>query len=478
MTEKRQFLSLRSRFVIMLVLAVALALVFGAVTSLVGRGLIENVYLSNDACEKRCRAILDEFETFVSEEELNVAQAREITRWAKEQGYLYLLVSDEKRVLVDSGWWDEMEYYSVFDTEGAPEEGTSETGNTASKIPAFDLTPAEEAESAVGTASGYTESYSFGAGSRPMAFQDGTYLVSVYDFSDEPLYEAVDIAVLVIMLVVLFGVMIGYHNSVTRRIIALSQEVKSIAGGNLTDRITVHQGDEIGELANHVDMMRYAIIKEMRAEQEAWSANSDLITRMSHDIRTPLTVLIGFLELLEEGEISSDEAYQDYLGICKKNAFQMKALADKLFQYFLVFGQGANKITLEIADAKVLLHQLLGEHTVLLQEQGWMLHSEADGVEGMIEVDPVHMKRLFDNVFSNIEKYADQEQPVEIRLWREADTLRVTIQNGIRQEPNLVESTNMGLKTCERIAELMKGSFRCEKSEESFAVILSLPICE
>lgn len=462
----------------MLVLAVALALVFGALTSIVGRGVIGNVYLSNEACEKRCRAILDEFEAFVSEEELNVTQAREIARWAKQQGYLYLLVSDEERVLVDSGWWDEMEYYSVFDTQGVPESGTSETGDTGDMTPAFDLAPPDEAECAVGTAGGYTESYSFGTGNRPVAFRDGTYLVSVYDFSDEPLYEAVDIAVLVIMLVVLFGVMIGYHNSVTRRIIALSQEVKSIAGGNLADRITVRQGDEIGELANHVDMMRYAIITEMRAEQEAWNANGDLITRMSHDIRTPLTVLIGFLELLEEGKFSDDEAYQDYLGICKKNAFQMKALADKLFQYFLVFGQGANKITLEIADAKVLLHQLLGEHMVLLQEQGWTLHSEIDGVEGMIEVDPVHMKRLFDNVFSNIEKYADQEQPVEIRMWQEADTLWVTICNSIRREPNQVESTNMGLKTCQRIAELMKGAFRCEKSEGSFEVILSLPVCK
>lgn len=477
MIDRRRFLSLRTRFVIMLVLAVALALISGMLVGLLGNGLIQTVYMSEEACEERCREILDEFETFVTEQDLEVKQGRDIVTWTKKQNKVYLMISDESRVLLDSGWWEDGEYYSVFEEETA--ESTESTVEEES-VPAADQTgiAGVEGKRSADDENFYEESYGYGVGNRPIQFKDGIYLVSVYDYSENSLYEAADAAVIVVMLVVLFGIMLIYHNSVTRRIIALSKEVESIARGNLSDKITVRKGDEIGELADHVDLMRSAIIKEMRAEQEAWNANSDLITRMSHDIRTPLTVLIGFLELLEEGEFSDDEAYLDYLGICKKNAFQMKTLADKLFQYFLVFGHGANKINLEVTDAKVLLHQLLGEHTVLLQEQGWVIQTEMKELEGFIEVDPFHIKRLLDNLFSNVEKYGDPDLPVKVNVWRDGDTLWAEMKNGIHQKPQRAESTNMGLKTCERIAELMNGTFQSYNDGSEFTARLSLPICQ
>ena len=477
MIDRRRFLSLRTRFVIVLVLAVVLALTGGMLVGLLGNGLIQTVYMSEEACEERCRKILDEFEAFVTEQDLEVNQGRDIVTWTMRQNKIYLMISDEDRVLLDSGWWEDGEYYSVFEEESAE---SVESPAEEEAVPAMDLMPIAEGEEKQGAddENFFEESYGYGVGNRPIQFKDGMYLVSVYDYSENSLYEAADAAVIVVVLVVLFGIMLVYHNSVTRRIIALSKEVESIAKGNLDDRITVRKGDEIGELADHVDLMRSAIIKEMRAEQEAWNANSDLITRMSHDIRTPLTVLIGFLELLEEGEFSNDEAYLDYLGICKKNAFQMKTLADKLFQYFLVFGHGANKINLEVTDAKVLLRQLLGEHTVLLQEQGWVIQAEMTELEGFIEVDPFHIKRLLDNLFSNVEKYGDPELPIKVNVWRAGDTLWTEIKNGIHQEPQRAESTNMGLKTCERIAELMNGTFQSHNDGSEFTARLSLPICE
>lgn len=472
MIDLKRFLSLRVRFVIMLVLAVLLSFVGGALVNVLSNGLIQSVYMSPEACEARCRSILDSFESYVEEKELDVWNGREISQWARKRGELYLMVSDEERVLIDSGWQEE-DYYSLADIEGSLP--TAE-GELMTKMEPGSMPQIEISEDAF-DASVYTESYGYGTGSRPIRFRNGVFLVTVYDYSDNALYEAADAAVIVTVLVVLFGIMVLYHNSVTKRIILLSKEVESIAEGNLNDKITVRKGDEIGELADHVDMMRYAIVKEMRAEQEAWKANSDLITRMSHDIRTPLTVLVGFLELLEEGEFSEGEAYRDYLGICKKNAFQMKRLADKLFQYFLVFGHDASKVELEPADAKVLYRQLLSEHTVLLQEQGWTVRTEMQDVSGVIKVDPFHMKRLFDNLFSNVEKYGDPARLVTVRVWREGDMLLATIRNSVRCDPQQAESTNMGLKTCERIAELMGGSFMAGREQDSYEAKLSLPVC-
>ncbi|MCD7760567.1 MAG: HAMP domain-containing histidine kinase [Clostridiales bacterium] len=456
-----------------MLLGLALGMGMGSLTMVVGDALIEHVYLSEEAMEERCRNILDEFDSFVQERELKAAQARDITVWAKQQNRIYLMVYEvtlledgvEMRAVVDSGWWDEEGYYSI---EG---EATDESFY-ADTITTYD----EDVEAALAEMT--EEVYGYGYGQRMIAFADGTYLVQVTEYSEEPLYEFVTILSYAIILAVFLLVVLLYHQRTISYIIRLSQEVEAIAHGKLDGAITVKNRDETGILAEHVDTMRTSIIQEMRAEQEAWNANSDLITRMSHDIRTPLTVLLGFLELLDEGGYSEDENYQSYLAICKKNAYQLKELADKLFQYFLVFGHGSHEMKLEATDAGVLLGQLIGEHEMLLAEHGWEIECRYIEGQHFIRADAVFLKRLFDNLFSNIEKYADPTKPVVIRQQTEENGIRVTLTNQIRPDPNPVECTNIGLKTCERIVQEMGGTFSAEREGEQFVAELTLPLFE
>ena len=311
---------------------------------------------------------------------------------------------------------------------------------------------------------------------RKIRFSDGVYYVTVYEISEMPLYSTVTIASYAVAIAVFMALMLLYHQRIIKQIIKLSREVESIAHGNLDGQVTVKRRDEIGVLAEHVDTMRTSIIKQMRAEQEAWNANSDLITRMSHDIRTPLTVLLGFLELLDEGGYSRDENYRSYLNICKENTYQLKDLADKLFQYFLVFGHKMYELELEVVDARMLLAQLIGEHEMLLQEQGWQIENQPLERSALLKVDAAYMKRLFNNLFSNIEKYADREQPVEIRQSMDGEQIHIILKNRIRPDPNPVESTNIGLKTCERIVQLMGGTFRTVSEHGVFLAQLRLPV--
>ncbi|MGM9537770.1 MAG: histidine kinase dimerization/phospho-acceptor domain-containing protein, partial [Candidatus Onthomonas sp.] len=391
MTKRGKFHSLQIKFVIVLLLALAVGLACGALVKVIGDYSIDNIYLEEEAANQRCREALSSFSEYVQEEQLEVDDAREIVRWAKSQNHLYLMVEDNNgQVLVDSGWWDETTYYSVFageDSDAGDETGTAEDSQR-SAIPAASLEEPADSPEALEQDDSMEETYGYGVGSAPVRFADGTYLVSVYDFSEEPLYEIVTIATYAVSIAIFVFVMLWYHQRTIQQIIKLSREVEQIANGNLEGPITVRDRDEIGVLAQHVDSMRDSIMREMRAEQEAWNANSDLITRMSHDIRTPLTVLLGFLELLDEGSFSQEETYQSYLGICKKNAFQLKELADKLFQYFLVFGHRDCGLNLEITDARVLLDQLIGEHQVLLQEQGWQVENRRLSLHVMIEADP------------------------------------------------------------------------------------------
>ena len=311
---------------------------------------------------------------------------------------------------------------------------------------------------------------------RKIRFSDGVYYVTVLEYSELSLYNTVTISSYAMAIAGFMALMLLYHQHIIKHIIRLSGEVESIAHGNLNGAITMRRRDEMGILAEDVDVMRTSIMQQMRAEQEAWNANSELITRMSHDIRTPLTVLLGFLELLDEGHYSEDEGYQSYLNICKENAYQLKELADKLFQYFLVFGHKMYEMNPEVVDARMMLSQLVGEHVMLLQERDWEIRDRPLTESVPIKVDAVYLKRLFDNLFSNIEKYADPDRPVEISQRVESGQIHIILKNDIRPDPNPVESTNIGLKTCERIVELMGGTFRTAKEKTAFLAELWLPI--
>ena len=134
------------------------------------------------------------------------------------------------------------------------------------------------------------------------------------------------------------------------------------------------------------------------------------------------------------------------------------------------------EMELEVTDAHVLLEQLIGEHVAWLTERGWQVDVHPLGGSALIEVDTVCMKRLFDNLFSNIEKYADSARPVVIRQWVAEEKLYVTLSNQISQSSGQVESTNIGLKTCERILQLMGGTFRTCRMEETFRAEAVLPL--
>lgn len=462
--------SLRLKFVLMLVIALSAAVLLGWLTEVLGEAAIDNIYMSDEAQEKRAEALLDDFEEYVRSVNLSVRQGKEISRWAKHQNRVNLEISDGYEIVVDSSWWDDNDYYSVFEFENEAEVYTDEDGN----LGITDIEPLTPDPDLV--EDGMEPVIEEEAFTRKIRFSDGVYYVTVYEISEMPLYSTVTIASYAVAIAVFMALMLLYHQRIIKQIIKLSREVESIAHGNLDGQVTVKRRDEIGVLAEHVDTMRTSIIKQMRAEQEAWNANSDLITRMSHDIRTPLTVLLGFLELLDEGGYSRDENYRSYLNICKENTYQLKDLADKLFQYFLVFGHKMYELELEVVDARMLLAQLIGEHEMLLQEQGWQIENQPLERSALLKVDAAYMKRLFNNLFSNIEKYADREQPVEIRQSMDGEQIHIILKNRIRPDPNPVESTNIGLKTCERIVQLMGGTFRTVSEHGVFLAQLRLPV--
>ena len=130
---------------------------------------------------------------------------------------------------------------------------------------------------------------------------------------------------------------------------------------------------------------------------------------------------------------------------------------------------------MESFDGRLLISQLVGEAEFELSDFGFKLHNMDFEGECSIEADPGYLKRVFDNIVSNIKKYADKAQPVVFMAELGSDSLSLTVSNRISRSMDRVESTKIGLRTCEKIMQAMKGSFTVNTDAEHFSAEIKLP---
>lgn len=256
----------------------------------------------------------------------------------------------------------------------------------------------------------------------------------------------------------------------------LKQELEILAGGQLDFPISIHGQDEIGELALGIDQMRRSLIAHQESEDQIRLANSQLVTAMSHDLRTPLTSLLAYLELLDRQKYSSEEQLHLLIHKSLEQTMRIRSMADKLFEYFLVYASEWEHPELEPTDADELFGQFWGEYAFSLESKQFTVHTDFKPLHGTIQANLDLLRRAFDNLYSNLMKYADISVPIEISFHRDHDQVCLTLKNGIPDKVDKKESTNIGLNTCKRILKYHNGTFETQVTPDTFLVIVCLPI--
>ena len=311
----------------------------------------------------------------------------------------------------------------------------------------------------------------------PLQFVDGKYYVRIDDTTNIREDNLNRIIAILLGSLAFVAVMLRYVRSLTNRIIRLSREAGAIGAGDLEAPITTEGVDELSQLASEMDSMRKSVIERMSGERRAWEANSELITAISHDIRTPMTSLLGYLELLNENNADPARSKQ-FAASAYDKAVELKELTDELFKYFLVFGRAELQWERGRFNAGLLLEQLLAEAEFDLNDAGFTVQRVDFTGECGVEVDPLFLKRVLDNIVSNIKKYADRAEPVMIVSELKDGELSVCVSNAIATVGPRVESTKIGLRTCEKIMSAMSGRFETLRENGHFAASFTLPVCE
>ncbi len=416
--------------------AVLLAFVTYFITSRAISYFIDNKIMSESAIEKRNEKAVDEFAKFVSENNLSIADTDKILNWTKMKKNVYISIYDGSSIILyftSNG----IEFYE-------PQEGASSIGISNSEA------------------------------TKKVHFADGDYEIHIYDDKYKNIYTFGVILSFAASCLILVTTIILYTSRITKRIIAISEIANKIAAGELNLPLKPDGNDEIYVLGTSIDNMRASLIERIEFEQQAWKANNELLTSISHDIRTPLTVLMCTVEMLDKGQYDGEDELRESLNIIKKQSSSLKTLADQLFLYFYLYGSRALNLSVQKYDAHILLEQMITENTEQLKTLGYRLSFIID-VTGEICVDASYLNRIFLNVFSNVEKHADISRPVYVSCIRLGDILNVCVKNGISKSAEKKESTKIGLKTCKKIIEQMSGRLYVKENKNSFTVSFCLP---
>ncbi|MCD8089076.1 MAG: HAMP domain-containing histidine kinase [Clostridiales bacterium] len=297
--------------------------------------------------------------------------------------------------------------------------------------------------------------------------------VSFFDMRARFIYVTLQFCIcfLLVLVIVLFNAfkMANYYTT-------LEADARKIEEGDLNHNITVRGYGRLSSVASAMEQMRISIIERHEKENELIDSSHNLVMSMSHDLRTPLTILIGYLEILSGKKYKDDETRNLYIDKCKEKAYQIKQLSDRLFEYFLAFSTDEEDLHTQIYD-KSVFSELMEDYVFTLNEKGFKLDYSMDsGKDYYIALDIQLMRRVMDNMFSNINKYADREMPVRISVSNNGHQLIFSFSNYIIKNLAKVESTNIGLSVCKKIISRHKGSLEVEKDEDKFKVIIKLPI--
>ena len=258
----------------------------------------------------------------------------------------------------------------------------------------------------------------------------------------------------------------------------LKEELDILSGGQLEYAVTVTGKDELGELASGIDQMRRSILKHQETETQMRSANSELITAMSHDLRTPLTSLLAYLEIVERKKYRDEQQMEELIHKSVGQTLRIKRMADKLFTYFLAYATEWESVDMETVDADQMFHQILGDYAYSLESKGMSVGMDFAQTDAKIKINTELLQRALDNLYSNLLKYATPKSSVQFSLKRQENNLLLSISNVVRSNREQSESTGIGLITCRRIIEYHGGSFTADEIGRCFYVTISIPICE
>ncbi|ULO04740.1 HAMP domain-containing histidine kinase [Paenibacillus sp. 19GGS1-52] len=286
----------------------------------------------------------------------------------------------------------------------------------------------------------------------------------------------------------------------TRRIVndlmTLERGLQTITEGELSYRVPVQRQDELGRVAFNINQMTERLEQQIAKERKAEQSKMELITGISHDLRTPLTSIIGYIELLRSNSFQDQEEYDRFVQNTYNKATHLKKLLDDLFEYTRLSSIDPH-LNAHRMDLYQLLNQLLFEFEPIAHENELHIIKEIGSTSVFSIVDSDKIARAIDNLLMNALKYSFKPGAIRIRMLTDHKQVTIEVENRgtpltreqqdklferfykvdhSRSSEGIQTGAGLGLSIARNIAELHRGSLTLNHEKDLFIFKLELPL--
>ncbi|MGX7204508.1 sensor histidine kinase [Enterococcus pingfangensis] len=300
-----------------------------------------------------------------------------------------------------------------------------------------------------------------------------------------PLFTIIDV------LIIFWRLIRRYHQMQLRHII---NELHYIANGNYDYRIPFELRGDLSKVVDSINGLVDSTVAAIEDEREIEKSKDELITNVSHDIRTPLTSIIGYLGLIEDGQYQNDEEILKYTSIAYNKAKQMKSLVEDLFEYSKV-RQPSVPVNNVSFDMVQLLEQLAADFELEAKKKNIQIQVETTESQLIMDGDTEKLVRVFNNLITNALKYGADADKIIIEIEKMKNEAVVTVKNNGQPIPREaleqlfdrfyrvdgsrsqeISGTGLGLAIAQNIVNLHGGYIYAQSSNDWTSFIIHLPL--
>lgn len=292
-------------------------------------------------------------------------------------------------------------------------------------------------------------------------------------------------------LIIFWRLIRRYRQMQLRHII---NELHYIANGNYDYRIPFELRGDLSKVVDSINGLVDSTVAAIEDERAIEKSKDELITNVSHDIRTPLTSIIGYLGLIEDGQYQNPDELLKYTSIAYNKAKQMKSLVEDLFEYSKV-RQPSVPVNTVSFDMVQLLEQLAADFELEAKKKNIQILVETQEPHLIMDGDTEKLVRVFNNLITNAFKYGTDADKILIEIEKTKNEAVVTVRNNGKEIPREaldqlfdrfyrvdesrsqeISGTGLGLAIAQNIINLHGGYIYAQSNKEWTSFIIHLPL--